>query len=94
MILSRNVCGDCGLASDKLPSSGSVREVVRLLSFQQEVGERKRSVKKRYFGSIVRNRNATVVKVIDRCNHISTMQVLSRRRYFFLPHFSDHCCGC
>ena len=55
MILSRNVCGDCGLASDKLPSSGSVREVVRLLSFQQEVGERKRSVKKRCFGSIARN---------------------------------------
>lgn len=71
--LLHDVCEDCGVAPDDLPFSEPVREAVTLLSFRQEEGESKEDAKKRYYDAIGRNRIAVIVKILDRCNNISTM---------------------
>ncbi len=64
---------DCGVDSSELPVSESVRIAVELLSFHIEDGESKIQAKERYYQNISENRLATIVKVLDRCNNISSM---------------------
>lgn len=80
-ILLHDVVEDCGKTVGQLPVSDRVKEAVELLSFSIGEGETRAEAKKRYFQNIKSNRLATVVKVIDRCNNISTMSVgFSKRR--------------
>ena len=72
-ILLHDVCEDCGVAPEELPFSEEIREAVRLLSFQVRPGETKTDAKKRYYAAIAENRIARIVKILDRCNNISTM---------------------
>ncbi len=72
-ILLHDVCEDCGVAPEELPFSEEVREAVRLLSFQVQPGETRADAKKRYYAAIAENRVARIVKILDRCNNISTM---------------------
>lgn len=72
-ILLHDVCEDCGVAPEELPFSEQIKEAVRLLSFRQEARESKSDAKKRYYEAIAKNRIAMVVKILDRCNNISTM---------------------
>ncbi len=72
-ILLHDVCEDCGVAPEELPFSEEVREVVRLLSFQVMPDETRVDAKKRYYEAIAENRIACIVKILDRCNNISTM---------------------
>ena len=72
-ILLHDVCEDCGIAPEELPFSEEVREAVRLLSFQLKPGESRSDAKKRYYAAIAENRIARIVKILDRCNNISTM---------------------
>ncbi len=72
-ILLHDVCEDCGVAPKDLPFSDPIREAVQLLSFHQDPGESKEDAKKRYYEAISQSRIASVVKVVDRCNNISTM---------------------
>ena len=72
-ILLHDVCEDCGVAPEELPFSAEVREAVRLLSFQITPGETRADAKKRYYAAIAENRVARIVKILDRCNNISTM---------------------
>jgi GTP pyrophosphokinase len=72
-ILLHDVCEDCGVAPEELPFSEEVREAVRLLSFQAKPGETRTEAKKRYYAAIAENRIARIVKILDRCNNISTM---------------------
>ena len=72
-ILLHDVCEDCGVAPEELPFSEEVREAVRLLSFQVKPGETRSDAKKRYYAEIAENRIARIVKILDRCNNISTM---------------------
>lgn len=74
-ILLHDVCEDCAVALDELPVNDVVQEVVSLLTFVVENGETEEQAKKRYYDGIRKNRIATVVKVLDRCNNISTMAV-------------------
>ena len=72
-ILLHDVCEDCDVAPEELPFSAEVREAVRLLSFQVKPGESRSDAKKRYYAAIADNRIARIVKILDRCNNISTM---------------------
>ena len=72
-ILLHDVCEDCGVAPEELPFSEEVREAVRLLSFQVMPSETRADAKKRYYAAIAENRIARIVKILDRCNNISTM---------------------
>ena len=72
-ILLHDVCEDCGVAPEELPFAEEVREAVKLLSFQVMPDETKADAKKRYYAAIAENRIARIVKILDRCNNISTM---------------------
>ncbi len=72
-ILLHDVCEDCGVAPEELPFAEEVREAVKLLSFQVMPDETKADAKKRYYAAISENRIACIVKILDRCNNISTM---------------------
>ena len=72
-ILLHDVCEDCGVAPEDLPFSEEVREAVRLLSFQVMPGETRADAKERYYAAIAENQIARIVKILDRCNNISTM---------------------
>ena len=72
-ILLHDVCEDCGVAPEELPFSEEVREAVRLLSFQVMPGETRADAKERYYAAIAENQIARIVKILDRCNNISTM---------------------
>lgn len=66
---------DCGAVASELPVSVKVRMAIELLSFDIADGETKLQAKERYYRDISENRLATIVKVLDRCNNISTMAI-------------------
>lgn len=73
--LLHDVCEDCDVTPDELPVTDSVRKSLIRLTFEIQDGETKEQAKVRYFAAIPGDRVATIVKVIDRCNNISTMAV-------------------
>ena len=72
-ILLHDVCEDCGVEPEELPVSKRVQDAVRLLTFQTPEGLSKAEAKALYFKEIRKDKIAAIVKVIDRCNNISTM---------------------
>lgn len=72
-IMLHDVVEDCGVSLNELPVSMEVKEVVDLLTFKLEKGRDKKVEKKLYFQKIAENGPAMLVKMIDRCNNISTM---------------------
>ena len=61
-----------GIREDKILAT-ILLQAVRLLSFQVQPGETRADAKKRYYAAIAENRVARIVKILDRCNNISTM---------------------
>ena len=72
-IMYHDVCEDCGVALDELPVNDTVKEAVDCLTFKVADGEDRAQAKKRYYERIATNKLATIVKIIDRCNNVSTM---------------------
>ena len=64
---------DCGVKSSELPVCQEIKEAVQLLTFEKNPSMSRTEAKKIYYDSIAKNRLATIVKVLDRCNNISTM---------------------
>ena len=73
VILLHDVCEDCGVKPEELPFSEEVREAVDLLTRKPSEALSKKESAALYYEGISRNRIASVVKVIDRCNNVSTM---------------------
>ena len=73
VILLHDVCEDCGVAVEDLPFSDNVREAVALLTKDYDPNLSKEENTVNYYGGIKENRLASVAKVIDRCNNVSTM---------------------
>lgn len=71
--LLHDVCEDCGRTVSELPVNNAVKTVVCLLTFEVMPGESKESAKVRYYNAISESRAATTVKLVDRCNNVSTM---------------------
>ena len=72
-ILLHDVVEDTGITVEELPFSEEVREIVRCLTFVQLPDETKHDAKVRYYREISKNKKASVIKVLDRCNNVSTM---------------------
>lgn len=70
--LLHDVCEDCGVAVEELPVSDATKEAVRLLTKPPAFTKTAKNEEK-YYNGIAGNRIATVVKLLDRCNNISTM---------------------
>lgn len=74
-ILLHDVCEDCGVKKNELPVNETVREAVDCLTFGVNEGESRVEAKKRYYEKIRKNKMAAMIKLIDRCNNVSTMAV-------------------
>ncbi|MBQ8995733.1 MAG: bifunctional (p)ppGpp synthetase/guanosine-3',5'-bis(diphosphate) 3'-pyrophosphohydrolase [Oscillospiraceae bacterium] len=62
-----DVCEDCGVECSMLPFSPEVQEAVRLLTKKEPFDVVS------YFRKISGNGIASIVKILDRCNNVSTM---------------------
>lgn len=72
-ILLHDVCEDCHVTLDELSFSDEVKELVGLLTYEKQKNQSTDEAKRLYFGKIAQNMDAAIIKVIDRCNNISTM---------------------
>ena len=72
-ILLHDVCEECGITPDVLPVSDEAADAVALLTYKEGPAVDGKAAKKAYYDGIVQNRIATIVKVLDRCNNVSTM---------------------
>ncbi len=70
--LLHDVCEDCGVQLDELPVNDQTREAVRLLTKPANF-EKTDLEYKTYYNGIAGNRIALIVKLLDRCNNISSM---------------------
>ena len=73
VILLHDVCEDCGVPVEELPFSEPVREAVGLLTKSFPEGMPKEEAEAEYYRGIRSDPVAAMVKVIDRCNNVSTM---------------------
>lgn len=70
--LLHDVCEDCGVKPEELPVNEETKEAVRLLTKPE--GFRKTDQEyQTYYEGISTNRIAIMVKLLDRCNNISSM---------------------
>lgn len=72
-ILLHDVVEDCEVTLSDLPVSQETKEIVKLVTFKVENGETKEVAKNRYYNAILKNENAVIVKLIDRCHNVSSM---------------------
>ena len=70
--LLHDVCEDCGVLPEELPVNDQTREAVRLLTKPDTFG-RTDPEYRTYYEGIARNRIALLVKLLDRCNNVSSM---------------------
>ncbi|MCR5282600.1 MAG: HD domain-containing protein [Lachnospiraceae bacterium] len=71
--LLHDVCEDCGVAWDRLPVSESIQNSVRLLTKTWAAGEGSKELEQAYYDALSEDRIALMVKLLDRCNNISSM---------------------
>ena len=72
-ILLHDVCEDCGVQVEELPVNDTVKHGVELMTFQVMNGETKETAKRRYYNIIIRSKEASFAKLIDRCHNVSSM---------------------
>jgi len=70
--LLHDVCEDCAVKPEELPVSEATKEAVRLLT-KPENFEKTDKDETAYYDGIAKNRIATMVKLLDRCNNIASM---------------------
>lgn len=72
-ILLHDIVEDTGVTAEELPFSDEIKTIVSLVSFSVPEGKSKEESKADYYKKISENGKACVVKIIDRCNNVSTM---------------------
>ena len=82
--LLHDVIEDCKKTLEDLPINDETKELVRLLTCEKENDEIKRkAVLEKYYGAIVKNPKAALIKCLDRCNNLTSMSWgLSRDRIY------------
>ncbi len=81
--LLHDVVEDCNKTLDDLPVDDSTKEIVRLMTYEKENGEKTESANERYYKGLAGNPKAALVKCLDRCNNITTMSWgLSRKSIY------------
>ena len=82
-ILLHDVVEDTDVTLAELPFSEEVRTIIGLVTFSVPNGMTKGEAKEAYYAQISQNAKACVVKIIDRCNNVSTMAgSFSREKIF------------
>ena len=71
--LLHDVCEDCHVTPEELPVNKETREAVRLLTRDFSEKGFTDAGKKEYYDRISENRIATMIKLLDRCNNVSSM---------------------
>ena len=78
-----DVIEDCGKTLQELPVDEETKELVRLLTHEKTSGENRNEIMDAYYGAIVENPKAALIKCMDRCNNLTTMSWgLSRDRIY------------
>lgn len=72
-ILLHDVVEDCDVSADELPVEKEAQEIVQLVSYTKLEGKTKEESKKVYYDKIAQNEKASMLKILDRCNNVSTM---------------------
>lgn len=72
-ILLHDVVEETDTAINELPVNEETKEIVNLLTFKLLPNMSKEESKKIYYQNIAKNKKAVTVKILDRCNNISTM---------------------
>ncbi|MBR2672871.1 MAG: helix-turn-helix domain-containing protein [Oscillospiraceae bacterium] len=67
-----DVCEDCGVDPEDLPVSDSIKKSVKLLTKPED---HKDEDNKEYYRAIGEDPVAAIVKVLDRCNNVSSMML-------------------
>ena len=79
--LLHDVAEDCGVKPDELPFDEGIQEIVRLLTHKKTTEENREQIMKEYYGEILGNPKAVLVKCVDRCHNLTNMAWgLSRER--------------
>lgn len=71
--LLHDVCEDCGVLVAELPVNDETKEAVRCLTQDWDLEHETSWDKKRYYEKIEANPIALMVKLLDRCNNVSSM---------------------
>ena len=74
--LLHDVLEDCPVTREDLAARGirpEILDAVELVSFAEQPGKTHEEAKAAYYARIAQNKTASMVKVLDRCNNISTM---------------------
>lgn len=79
--LLHDVVEDCGVEIENIPCNNRVKEIVLLLTFREPKtykeksgrGSSIESLKEQYYNLISRDAEASLVKLLDRCNNVSSM---------------------
>ena len=79
-ILLHDVVEDTDTCIEDLPFSDEVKHIVGLVSFSVPEKGTKDDAKKAYYAAIRNDGKACVVKIIDRCNNVSTMAASFSRK--------------
>ena len=81
--LLHDVVEDCGVKADELPVDDETREIVELLTCPDTTDENREGILRDYYGNIITNPKAALIKCMDRCNNLTTMSWgLSRDRIY------------
>ena len=72
-VLLHDVSEDCGIAPEELPFSVEIRKAVGLLTRSRDERIPKAERDRMYYEGIRKNRVASIVKVLDRCDNVSGM---------------------
>lgn len=72
-ILLHDVIEDTETNLESLPVCDEVKTIVNLVTFKTAPDMTKEESKARYYNNIKLNKKACIVKMIDRCNNVSTM---------------------
>lgn len=72
--LLHDVCEDCSVEPEELPVNDSTKKAVRLLTKQEDFSKTPKE-ESSYYDGIAGNRIASIVKLLDRCNNVSTMAI-------------------
>lgn len=72
-VLLHDVVEDCDVTADELDVNEEIRIAVQLLSHEKIEGQSKDESNKLYYEGIRTNKIASIVKLLDRCNNVSTM---------------------
>lgn len=72
-ILLHDVIEDCQITIKELPVNDNVKEMVMRVSFLKQPGVTNEEAKAHYFEKIAQHKKAALLKVLDRCNNVSTM---------------------